>query len=623
MKFIAALPVLFAFLVGALPAHAWTWPVEGPVLRPFNLGSDPYAAGQHRGIDVAAQPGAAVHAPASGLVSFAGSVPGNGKTLTISTADGYAVTLVHLGSIAVGRGASLEEGAAVGTIGPSGEAEHAEGYVHLGVRVASEPEGYVDPLSLLPARGAGEPGPAAESGSSEPDRDPPVQIGEGEPAPDAVSEPQGEGAPAPSPGTSEPSPPQTVEVPAEPIPAPVDVPAAETPQVESPVGPGQVKGGVPVSAPPAESGAAADEHRPDGAQGQPPEPVGQPLEPVGQPAQTVGQPAETVGQPEATLGPPSGIGNSAGEQPVEFGPPADGNQTPTPVPEGGQADSSLPPEGQEAENTPSGPGQPIAGTPPVLEGGLGTAQPGAEQPANVPVPVGENDLGTEIPSGTSTVSKEAPNDANAGHGESRDDASAPGGRKRPQGADADVTVTPRVGVAPRATPSPRANRPKTPRPARSPAENLMAAPAIPAVPDASATPTSPPHAEDLGWVRTAWPAAAGGVLVLLLAALGLRRRLRRIETAPHYQPAGVSTASAVTSESPVDKGAPEPTALDAWLEALLSSQPRCAAASPPRIARAGRSTRCGNSVRRTTVVRRRPRRNQLRNRTRKETTLRS
>jgi hypothetical protein len=33
-------------------AHAWTWPVDGPVLRPFAFGSDPYAGGQHRGIDV-------------------------------------------------------------------------------------------------------------------------------------------------------------------------------------------------------------------------------------------------------------------------------------------------------------------------------------------------------------------------------------------------------------------------------------------------------------------------------------------------------------------------------------------------------------------------------------------
>ena len=73
--------------------------LRGPVLRPFSLGGDPYAGGQHRGIDVGAAPAdAVVLAPAAGTVTFAGSVPTNGRTVTIQTADGYAVTLTHLGA---------------------------------------------------------------------------------------------------------------------------------------------------------------------------------------------------------------------------------------------------------------------------------------------------------------------------------------------------------------------------------------------------------------------------------------------------------------------------------------------------------------------------------------------
>ena len=71
----------------------------------------------------AATPGDAVLAPAGGTVTFAGSVPGSGKSVTITTADGYAVTLTHLGSIAVAQGAAVAEGDAVGTIGPSGDPE--------------------------------------------------------------------------------------------------------------------------------------------------------------------------------------------------------------------------------------------------------------------------------------------------------------------------------------------------------------------------------------------------------------------------------------------------------------------------------------------------------------------
>src|SRR5215475_10180809 len=90
--------VLLAALVVTPVARAWSWPVAGPVLRPFVLGDDPYAGGQHRGIDIGAPSGTPVRVPASGAVSFAGTVPTGGKTVTIRTEDGYAVTLLHLGT---------------------------------------------------------------------------------------------------------------------------------------------------------------------------------------------------------------------------------------------------------------------------------------------------------------------------------------------------------------------------------------------------------------------------------------------------------------------------------------------------------------------------------------------
>jgi hypothetical protein len=149
-RLVALLPVLIAFQAGAPPALAWTWPADGPVLRPFVFGDDPYAGGQHRGVDIAGQAGAPVLSPAAGVVSFAGTVPGGGRSVTVQTADGYSVTLLHLGSFEVARDALVAEGAALGTIGASGVSEHAEPYVHLGIRVSSDAHGYVDPLTLLP-----------------------------------------------------------------------------------------------------------------------------------------------------------------------------------------------------------------------------------------------------------------------------------------------------------------------------------------------------------------------------------------------------------------------------------------------------------------------------------------
>lgn len=177
MKIIAALPVLIAFLVGASPAHAWTWPVSGPVLRSFSFGDDPFAAGHHRGLDVGAPPGTTVVAPAGGVVTFSGAIPRSGRCVTIATEDGYSVTLVHLGSYTVDRGATVGEGDPVGTIGPSGEPEHPQGYVHLGVRVTANEHGYVDPMALLP----GAPGPGGGAGEGEAE------------GPAEVSEPRGSG----------------------------------------------------------------------------------------------------------------------------------------------------------------------------------------------------------------------------------------------------------------------------------------------------------------------------------------------------------------------------------------------------------------------------------------------
>ena len=48
---------------------------------------------------------------------------------------------------------------AVGTMGWSGTPEHAVPTVHLGIRRASDDEGYVDPLGLLPPRAAPAPAP--------------------------------------------------------------------------------------------------------------------------------------------------------------------------------------------------------------------------------------------------------------------------------------------------------------------------------------------------------------------------------------------------------------------------------------------------------------------------------
>src|SRR3954464_14187954 len=110
---------VLAVLIAAPVAQAWTWPTDGAVLQPFVFdAAHPYAAGQHRGVDVAGDAGGDVVAPAAGTITFAGAVPASGRSVTIETADGLAVTLTHLASVRVAEGAPVAEGAVVGTVGP-------------------------------------------------------------------------------------------------------------------------------------------------------------------------------------------------------------------------------------------------------------------------------------------------------------------------------------------------------------------------------------------------------------------------------------------------------------------------------------------------------------------------
>src|SRR6478609_4830778 len=241
-----ALAAVLAALVLAPTAGAWTWPAAGPVLQPFLFDpAHPYAGGQHRGVDIGGDSGADVRAPNTGTVTFAGMVPGSGRSLTVETAAGLSVTLTHLGTIAVAKGASVAEGDAVATIGASGEPELATPYVHLGVRVADEPQGYLDPLSFLPARIA------------------PTQPAPAQPAPPApTAPPAAVTVPAPAvaatPVAAASSPAATTAAPAEPVAA--TAPAAA---VASPAAPAAVTEAADAVPPVSAAGnRAVAQHRP-------------------------------------------------------------------------------------------------------------------------------------------------------------------------------------------------------------------------------------------------------------------------------------------------------------------------------------------------------------------------
>ncbi|HEV2787629.1 MAG TPA: M23 family metallopeptidase, partial [Solirubrobacteraceae bacterium] len=116
--FLLLLPVAAASALAPAVAAArgWQLPVEGEVLRLFAVGPDRYAAGQHRGVDLAAPAGAPVRAACAGRVTFAGRVPRGGRTVSVRCGR-LVATYQHLASVAVRRGEAVAAGARIGAAG--------------------------------------------------------------------------------------------------------------------------------------------------------------------------------------------------------------------------------------------------------------------------------------------------------------------------------------------------------------------------------------------------------------------------------------------------------------------------------------------------------------------------
>jgi hypothetical protein len=145
---------------------AWPWPLLGEVITPYKNGSDRYAAGQHRGLDIAAPAGTQVRAIVDGRVSFAGALPDGGVTVTVRSFDGvHLISGLHLASRAVSRGDSVVAGQVVGTVGTTGKRSAAQPHLHLSVRRASD-RAYLDPMTLLGPRELPKSAPVASTPSS-------------------------------------------------------------------------------------------------------------------------------------------------------------------------------------------------------------------------------------------------------------------------------------------------------------------------------------------------------------------------------------------------------------------------------------------------------------------------
>jgi murein DD-endopeptidase MepM/ murein hydrolase activator NlpD len=122
---------------------SYGWPVQGPVIRPFQAPAGPYGAG-HRGIDIAVPAGTPVRAAGDGLVAFAGLVAGE-RFVSVDHPDGVRTTYSWLGGIDVVTGTPVARSGLLGRTG-QGHPGAAPPHLHFGARYAGS---YLDPMVLL------------------------------------------------------------------------------------------------------------------------------------------------------------------------------------------------------------------------------------------------------------------------------------------------------------------------------------------------------------------------------------------------------------------------------------------------------------------------------------------
>jgi murein DD-endopeptidase MepM/ murein hydrolase activator NlpD len=105
--------------LASLPSR---WPVRGAVNSEYGNRPSPWTKGGefHSGIDIAAERGTPIHAPAAGLVSFAGTHSEYGLTVILDHGQDLRTIYGHLSKISVASGQMVARGSALGFTGNTG-----------------------------------------------------------------------------------------------------------------------------------------------------------------------------------------------------------------------------------------------------------------------------------------------------------------------------------------------------------------------------------------------------------------------------------------------------------------------------------------------------------------------
>ena len=125
-----------------LSGNGFLWPVRGKIVSPF--GGKPNGT-RNNGINIRAAEGAPVLAAENGVVVYAGEeIPGYGRMLLLSHAQGFLTAYAHNRDLAVAVGDRVDRGQQIATVGRTGNVTTPQ--LHFELREGRQP---IDPVALL------------------------------------------------------------------------------------------------------------------------------------------------------------------------------------------------------------------------------------------------------------------------------------------------------------------------------------------------------------------------------------------------------------------------------------------------------------------------------------------
>lgn len=115
------------------------WPVDGHISGHFGERIDPFngEGAFHRGVDISADYGTRVIAPADGMVMIADFMNGYGRTIVVDHGGGITTLYGHLSGFTVTEGQRVRRGDTLGYVGLSGRSTGP--HLHYEVRVSNTP----------------------------------------------------------------------------------------------------------------------------------------------------------------------------------------------------------------------------------------------------------------------------------------------------------------------------------------------------------------------------------------------------------------------------------------------------------------------------------------------------